>query len=432
MYADSTDAQTARKTSPAAPPDPASKPAKARKTRNKTHRDLTLSVHKASGQWCKRRNGKVYYLGRVADDPNGIKAREEWNRKRTNIDAGRDADADESPADLSIEKLCFEYLAFQEARRDAREPEISPRTFQGLVATCKTVAEFFGRQRAVASLKPDDFGKLKSHLAKTRRLVALGNEIIRVRSIFKWAFDNEKVDRPIKYGSSFSKPKPEAIERARAAHRQKHGDKMFEADQIRAILNAADQPMKAMVLLACNCAFGQSDVSLLPIRAVDLSKGWVDFARVKTGRSRRIPLWPETIAAIEEWTQRRPKAQDQKDKDLLFLTTHGSRWVKLNRTGTVADALGQEFAKLLSRLGLKRAGVSFYAFRHGFETIAAELADQVAVDRVMGHRTPGMSSVYTERIGDDRLRRVVDHVRAWLFPAEPANADVEPLKLHIA
>ena len=33
----------------------------------------------------------------------------------------------------------------------------------------------------------------------------------------------------------------------------------------------------------------------------------------------------------------------------------------------------------------------------------------------MGHVATGMAAAYRERIGDDRLRHVVEHVRVWLF-----------------
>ena len=126
-------------------------------------------------------------------------------------------------------------------------------------------------------------------------------------------------------------------------------------------------------------------------------------------------IWPETIAAIREWLEDRPKAKDPTDAGLLFLTCRGAPWVKLNKSGSPSDAVGQEFVKVLRKLDLKRAGVSFYALRHGFETIGGETTDQVAVDAVMGHKTPGMAATYRERIGDDRLRRVSEHVRQWLF-----------------
>lgn len=36
-------------------------------------------------------------------------------------------------------------------------------------------------------------------------------------------------------------------------------------------------------------------------------------------------------------------------------------------------------------------------------------------DAIMGHSRDDMASVYRERIGDDRLRAVAEHVRQWLW-----------------
>jgi hypothetical protein len=36
----------------------------------------------------------------------------------------------------------------------------------------------------------------------------------------------------------------------------------------------------------------------------------------------------------------------------------------------------------------------------------------------MGHAREDMASVYRERISDERLRAVVEHVRTWLFGRE--------------
>ena len=58
---------------------------------------------------------------------------------------------------------------------------------------------------------------------------------------------------------------------------------------------------------------------------------------------------------------------------------------------------------------------NFYALRHTFETIGGEARDQVAVDAIMGHARDDMASVYRERISDERLRSVSDHVRKLLF-----------------
>ena len=65
----------------------------------------------------------------------------------------------------------------------------------------------------------------------------------------------------------------------------------------------------------------------------------------------------------------------------------------------------------------------FYSLRHCFETIAGETTDQVCVNSIMGHVDNSMASVYRERISDERLRAVVETVRAWLWPDRASSSD---------
>jgi hypothetical protein len=53
--------------------------------------------------------------------------------------------------------------------------------------------------------------------------------------------------------------------------------------------------------------------------------------------------------------------------------------------------------------------------------VADEAKDQPAVDYIMGHEVPHMSTIYRERISDDRLRVVAEHVRRWLFTEKPTR-----------
>ncbi len=379
--------------------------------------DFPLYPHKV-GRWAKKVKGRVVYFTRWRDDPKGVAALEEWLDQKDDLLAGR-TPRPKKEDELVLGDLCNEFLAHKESLRD--NGELSPRTFETYYSTCERLCKYFRRDRAVVDLTPADFRQFRDKLSKTRGAVALGNEITRVRSVFRFAFDEGIILAPVRFGQGFAKPRKEVADAAREKHRAENGLRMLEADELRAVIAAAKQPLKAMVLLAANTGFGNTDLSNLPIKAIDLDKGWADFARVKNATPRRVPLWPETIEAIREWIPQRPKAKEPADAGLLFLTRWGQRWVKVHKSGAPADAIGQEFSKVLRTLGLKRPRLSFYALRHGFETIAGDTADQVAVDAIMGHSPKGMAGVYRERISDARLLAVTEHVRQWLFGSEDAE-----------
>jgi integrase len=132
-------------------------------------------------------------------------------------------------------------------------------------------------------------------------------------------------------------------------------------------------------------------------------------------------LWPETVAAVAQAVAQRPKAAVKGNAGLAFLTPRGRRWTTAVVTETTVwhnDALTREFRKLLDQVKLYRAGLGFYCLRHTFETVAGDSKDQVAVNAIMGHADASMAAAYRERISDDRLRAVSNHVRTWLFGTE--------------
>jgi integrase len=137
--------------------------------------------------------------------------------------------------------------------------------------------------------------------------------------------------------------------------------------------------------------------------------------------------------AVKEAIAQRPRPRASEDSGLLFVTKYGKPWgtrtvrevidEQTNESKLVAnmdDPVSKEFTKLLTSLGLKRRGLSFYALRHTFETIGGGSKDQVAVDAIMGHADESMGAVYREEIDNDRLLAVTTHVRRWLSPAEAA------------
>jgi integrase len=231
-----------------------------------------------------------------------------------------------------------------------------------------------------------------------------------VRSIFSYALEAELIDRPVKFGPGFRPPSKRAIQRIREAA----GPKLFDAAEINALLKAADPAMRAIVLLAVNCGFGNTDLATLPINSVDLARGWHSHARPKTGQPRRCPLWPETVAAIAAWLAERPQPADSADADLVFLDSRRRRLVRMTKRGH-KDRVTVMFRHLCDSVDLYRPGRGLYTLRHVTETIGGETADQVAVNAIMGHVDGTMAGQYRERISDERLRRVTDHIREWLF-----------------
>ncbi len=188
---------------------------------------------------------------------------------------------------------------------------------------------------------------------------------------------------------------------------------MFESHELRRILDAAGVQLKAMILLGVNCGYGNADCGTLPLSAVDLDGGWVTYHRPKTGISRRCAMWPETVHALREAIAKRPRPKDAGDAGLVFITTRGGSWHK-----EVDDSpISKEMRKLLNSLEIN-GHRNFYALRHTFETIGGDTKDQVAVDAIMGHADESMAGEYRERISDERLKAVAEHVRGWLFAGE--------------
>jgi integrase len=177
----------------------------------------------------------------------------------------------------------------------------------------------------------------------------------------------------------------------------------------------AGEALRAMVLLGINCGMGNSDCGNLPLSAVDLEAGWLDYPRPKTGVSRRAPLWPETVQALRDALAERHEPKREEHSGLFFITKYGGPWAK----DTPDSPVTKEMRKLLDQLGINGER-NCYTLRHTFRTVADESKDQVACDFIMGHARDEMANAYRERICDERLRAVVDRVRGWLL-AELGN-----------
>src|SRR5262249_41962667 len=186
------------------------------------------------------------------------------------------------------------------------------------------------------------------------------------------AYDAGLIAAPVRYGPHFKRPAKKTL----CLHKMKQGAKLFTAEEVRKLISAAGASMKAMILLGINCGFGNADCGNLPLSALNLDTGWIDFPRPKTGIGRRRPLWPETVEAIKVALERRPKPKSEQDAGVVFITKYGERWSK-----DVADSpVTKEMRKLLNSLKID-GHRNFYNLRHTFRTVADEAKDQPALGR---------------------------------------------------
>jgi integrase len=394
---------------PAAHPSESAKSGKP----SKPYPEYPLYAH-ATRRWAKKIRGRTLFFG-PWEDPDGALAK--YLAEKDALHAGRKPR--EASEGVTVKVLANSYLNHKQALLDAGE--LSPHTWRNYQQAAAFLVERLGKSRVVSDLGPDDFAELRA--AMTRKKwgpVRVRDFVQRIRSVFKHGLDVGLITIPIRFGPGFAPPKRKTLRIARA----EKGPRMFEADELRKLIDGAPvetgdgevvvKPtvtLRAMILLGVNCGFGNADCGTLPLSALDLTNGWVNYHRPKTGITRRCPLWPETVESLRAVLAVRKQPADEALVKLVFLTARGGSW---HKTELEDSTVSKEMRKLLDALGIG-GNRNFYALRHTFETIGGEAKDQVAVDAIMGHIRDDMASVYRERISDARLKAVSDYVRAWVF-----------------
>lgn len=210
----------------------------------KPNADFPLFAH-ATGRWAKKIRGRLHYFG-PWDDPQGSLVK--YLAAKDDLHAGRTPKA--MTGHLTINDLANQFLSAK--RHLVSSNEITARTWADYFTSCGRMVKYFGGRRLVVDLNPDDFARYRTALAKKWGPTATGNEIQRVRSVFKYGFDTGIMDQPMRFGPGFKKPTKKTMRQQRA----KKGLRMFEAAQLLKILDGVVPPMKTMVLLGINCGFG--------------------------------------------------------------------------------------------------------------------------------------------------------------------------------
>lgn len=368
----------------------------------------------ACGQWAKRIRGRVHYFGVWADHQAALT---NYLRDKDDLEAGRRPQPRKGNTVLTVQQMVWGFLADRRLKVEAGEMEET--SWKDYERHGNRMIKVFGPHTPVEDLTPEDFQRYRAALQKTHKsLSSLKSDLTRAKTFFNWAGPGSNgqgyIDRLPRFGSAMKPPTRAALLR----ERQERGTRVLSAEQIRALLSAAEEKheggakLKAMILLGINCAFGNTDCAKLTRGTVDLDAGWATFPRPKTGQPRRNPLWPETVAALRAVLAGRKPPRDPAAAHRIFVTKFGQPFTP--------SAIGLEFEKLAEKVGMSRQEADFYDLRRTCISVGLQARDRDAVRAISGHqqRTDDMLGVYDWMpVSDDRLRRVTDHVRAWLRPA---------------
>src|SRR5262245_577107 len=308
---------------------------------------------------------------------------------------------------FTVADLCNQFLTAKKRKLEAGR--LSPRSFDEYKQTTDRLVRVLTGRRLVEDLRPEDFETLLADISETWGLVRIGNEVTRVKSVFKYGRENGWMIKPVPFGSEFKKPDRKEMRKSKAAK----GRNMMEAVELRKLLDAlegkpivapgngnepktvtlpASPTLRAMALLGLNCGFGPTDCATLPRDAVDLDAAIIDFPRPKTGIGRRCPLWPESVAALSAALAERPEPRRAETAKLVFLTARGRQFISANAAHPVTAAM----IHAMKEIGVHREGYGPYTMRHVFRTVADEIPDRVAIDRIMGHADHTMAGHYRE------------------------------------
>ena len=361
-------------------------------SKRKTRSDkFPLTLHR-TGQFCKKIKGKIYYFG--TDQKTALNR---YLEQAAFLHAGKLPKPKCAGDALSIKTLCNLYLDHQDAR--AVIGEIKLRHISDQISLLRAFVRFVGPNRLLSDISTVDLQNYRKKLIKAGKSPnTINNRIAAVKAMYSWALDNEIID---------NSPRLKAVKKITPPKQEKS---TFTVRQIQKLLEYASIQLKAMIWLGLNCGFGCTDCAELQWRNLDLKNGRVNFPRGKTGISRNLPLWPETVQAIKDVP---------KKGDLIFYTRRGNPWVSSIRSSekdgtekyTKNDAVSKEFSKLMKKAGIHAPkGTGFYALRRTAATLAAASGDPFAVQKLLGHADVKMASTYVQNISE-QTDRVINNSR---------------------
>jgi integrase len=363
--------------------------------KRKTRSDkFPLTLH-PTGQYCKKIKGKMFYFGSDKKD-----ALQKYLDQATYLHGCQNNLPKPTGDNMTLKQLCDMYLKYQYSKLLAND--LTAKHHNDQISSLNKLMTFLGPGRRIKSIQTLDLQNYKRRLQKSYGSVCrLNLHISIMKAMFHWARKNDILENI---------PNIDAISRGNIVHKERF---TFNSEQINKLLSVADVKMRAMIWLGLNCGFGCTDCSELQWADLDLVNARVRLPRRKTGISRDLPLWPETVEALEKipWTGK-----------LVFYTSRGNPYIQTlleadgngNGKYITLNTITTKFSRLLKKSGLDAPkGTGFYALRRTAATIAARSGDPFAVQRLLGHADLQMATRYVQDVSA-QTDRVIEKSRMYV------------------
>jgi len=363
--------------------------------KRKTRSDkFPLTLH-PTGQYCKKIKGKIHYFG--SDKKRALKR---YLDQAAYLHGGQNGTTVRAGGTMSIRELRDLYLRYQHSKVLAGE--LTPRHYSDQTRSLGQLVSFLGEGRKIRNISTLDLQSYKRRLqGRYGSAHRLNLHIGVMKAMFHWARKNDILEHI---------PNIDAVSRGKIVHQERF---TFSSQEITKLLSVANAKMRAMIWLGLNCGFGCTDCARLKWKDLDLEHGRVKLARNKTGVPRNLPLWPETIRALQEIPRSGP---------LVFYTEEGHPWVRTvariqadgSRKYTTVNAVTSMFSRLLKKVKIDvPSGTGFYTLRRTAATLAARSGDPFAVQRLLGHVNLEMATRYVQDVSE-QTDRVIENSREYL------------------
>jgi integrase len=240
-------------------------------------------------------------------------------------------------------------------------------------------------------------------------LTTVDNHLSTARRFVRWLDRSDQCQWQLpRHGLEALKVNLQRLRTDEELARQRRGVRVFSVDQLTILWKRATDFERLLVLLGLNAAMAQAENASLRRDEVESSPPTIKRIRRKSGVYGEFALWPETVAALNWWSQVRPS-----QADLLLMTDQGNPYTR-QRISNLWSSLKRRIAQAE---GSKPEW--WLPFKHLRKT-AAQLVRQASDGEVAGIFLSHGKPVASDELADAYSNRPFNRVAEALAKARQA------------